>query len=226
MFKPTDQLLWLLTTVVEGFVAYLFFTQGLLRKFLFFNFYFLFCVVFSIVRYSTYSYFGIASGAYRDVYYFTDVLLSIFLFLSIWEVAVHLVGAEWSRTRFTLWSAGAVAATAWYSFSVVALSGTNARLFFFELSENILLGCCLAMALLWAWRLRHEPEDRIAARFVTVLSVYFLLFLLVHGTYQFHGIYRSNWRLAAFLYPTMSAWLPLGCGFALVSPDERRRKDH
>ncbi len=226
MFMPTDQLLWLLTTVVEGFVAYLFFTQGLLRKFLFFNFYFLLCVVFSIVRYSTYSYFGTASAAYYQAHYFSDILLSVLLFFSIWEVAVHLVGSECSRIRVTLWSAGALTATAWYSFSVAALSDTRGRPFFFELSQNIFFGCCLAMALLWTWRLRHEPDDRIAARFVTVLSVYFLLFLLVHGTYQLHGIYRSNWRLAAFLYPTMSAWLPLGCGFALVSPDERRRKNH
>ena len=225
MFTPTDQLLWLLTTVVEGFAAYLLFARGLSRKFLFFNVYFLFCVAFNIARYWTYSYFGIRSAAYYQVHYFSDILLSALLFVSIWEVGVHLVGSECSRVQVTSWSAGALAATAWYSFSVASLSGTSARLFFFELSENIFFGCCLAMALLWAWRLRHEPDDRIAARFATVLSVYFLLFLLVHGTYQLHGIYRSNWGLAAFLYPTMSAWLPLGCGFALVSGNELREKN-
>jgi hypothetical protein len=225
MLTPTDQLLWLLTTVVEGFVAYLLFAQGLFRKFPFFNIYFLFCVAFNIVRYSAHSYFGTASAAYYQVYYFSAILLSVLLFFSIWEVAVHVVGSECSRVRVTLWSVGALAATAWYSFSVAALSGNRGRPFFFELSENIFFGCCLAMALLWIWRLRHESEDSIAGRFVTVLGVYFFLFLLVKGAYQLHGIYRTNWRLSAFLYPIMGASLPFGCGFALVSGNERRKKN-
>ena len=136
MLTPTDQLLWLLTTVVEGFVAYLLFAQGLFRRFPFFNIYFLFCVAFNIVRYLAYSYFGTASAAYYQVYYFSAILLSVLLFFSIWEVAVHVVGSECSRVRVTLWSVGALAATAWYSFSVAALSGNPRAMWWWSRSRS------------------------------------------------------------------------------------------
>jgi len=95
-------------------------------------------------------------------------------------------------------------------------------LFAVELSQNIFFACCLAIVLLLAWRLRNDPEDQIAARFVNVLSVYFSVFFLIYGTRQF----TPNVSSLNSLSPMMDAWLPLGCGFALVSHEQPRRTRH
>jgi len=84
--------------------------------------------------------------------------------------------------------------------------------FAFELSQNILSACCLAVVLLWIWKLGNDPEDRIAARFVNVLSVYFSVFFLTHGARQL----APDLSGLDSLWPMIGASLPFGCGFALA----------
>ncbi len=220
MWPLADVTLWLLTTLVEIFVVYLFIIQGLFRKFLFLSFYFLLSVTISFGRYVLYD-FRFVSYVY--FYYLTDFLLTVFLFLSICELSVRLVGTKMPRERVMLWSTAALLATALFSFSVASssVSGLTTHLAV-ELSQTIYFACCLVIVLLWAWRLRNDPQDRIAARFVSVLSVYFSLFLLIHGARQL-APHASSFNS---LYPMIGAWLPLGCGFALVSYERPRRTEH
>ena len=78
--------------------------------------------------------------------------------------------------------------------------------------------CGFAAVLLRVWKLLKNPVDGIAARFVNVLAVYFLLFFLFHEAREIAssstaaGLNNLAWM--------MSAWLPLGCGFALVSQEQ------
>ena len=48
-----DLTLWMLTTLVEAFVVWLFLIRGLFRKFLFLNFYLLLSIMISIGRYAS-----------------------------------------------------------------------------------------------------------------------------------------------------------------------------
>jgi len=222
MFSLTDLTLWLLTTLVEIIVVYLFIVQGLFRKFLFLSFYFLLSVTISIGRYALYRY-DFGSVSYFYFCYFTDALLTVFLFLSICELSVRLVGTKMRRQKVVLWSTGALLAAAWLSFSVASSSVSRlTEHFAAELSHNILFASCLAIVLLWAWRLRNDPEDWIAARFVSVLSIYLGLFLLTYGVRQLAP------RTSALdnLYSMMGAWLPFGSGFALVSYQQPGRTKH
>ena len=217
MSSLADLSLWLLTTLVQAFVVYLFLIQGLFRKFLFLNCYLLLSVTISLGRYFVFSHFGLASSAYAYFYYFTDAALTLFLYLGICELGVRLVGTRLPRKKVVLWSAAALLATAWFSFSVALPWGSRTAMVF-ELSQNIFFTCCLGVALLWAWKLRNDSNDRIADRLVNVLSAYFLLFLLLYGARQLTPHVSS---LNA-LYPMFSAWLPLGCGFALVSHERHQ----
>ena len=223
MLPLPDLTLWLLTTLVEAFVVYLFLTQGLFRKFVFLNFYLLLSVTISISRYAVLSYFGLVSSEYAYFYYFTEPLLSLFLFLSLCELTVHFLGTETSRTRIMMWSTGGLFATGWFSCIVSPSAHLVLARFAMELSQSILYACCLGIVLLWVWRLRNDPEDWIAARLVSVLSVYFLLFILDYGARQLapHVSSFSN-SLPLMIAP----WLPVGCGFVLVSQEESQRTKH
>jgi hypothetical protein len=221
MMQLTDLTLWLLTTFAEAFVVYLFLIQGLFRKFVFLSFYLLISVTINISRYAVLTHFGLASSEYAYFYYFADVLLTLFLFLSVCELSVHLVGTKISRTRVMMWSVGALFATTWFSFTVVSPSAHLViTRFVVELSQDILFACCLGIVLLWVWRLRNDPEDWTAARLVSVLSVYFSLFILNYGARQ---LVPHVSGLTNSLSPMIAAWLPLGCGFVLVSHEESRR---
>ena len=79
--------------------------------------------------------------------------------------------------------------------------------------------CGFAVVLLWVRKLLKNPVDGIAARFVNVLAVYFLLFFLFHEAREIASSSAALNNLASM----MSAWLPLGCGFALVSGADIRR---
>jgi len=224
MLRSADLTLWLLTTLVEAFVVYLFLIQRVFRKFLFLYFYLLLSAMAGMSEYALLCHFGLDSSEYFYFYYFTDVPLTICLFVGICELSVHLVGTKIPRRKVVSWSAGALLATAWFSFSVAWSSGPRLIMHFIvELSQNIYIACCLTIVLLWAWQLRNDPEDRMAARFVSVLSVYFSLFILNYGANQ---IAPPELGLTNSLPPMMAAWLPLGCGFALVSHEEPRRTKH
>lgn len=223
MVSLPDLTLWMLTTLVEAFVMCLFLVRALFRKFLFLNFYLLLSVATSIGRYALLSHFGYASSEYAYFYYFSDAILTISLFLSICELTLRLVGTKMPRRRVALLTAGALLAAALFTFSVASSSDVRVTTrFVFELSQNMFFACGFAIALLWAWKLRNDPEDRIAARFVDVLSIYFSLFFLAYGARQLAPYASGPHALLAMI----GAWLPLGCGFALVSQDQPRRTKH
>jgi hypothetical protein len=73
-------------------------------------------------------------------------------------------------------------------------------------------------AILWIRKLRNDPQDRTAARFVNVLTVYFSLFLLGYCVRQ---LTPQGFSIMNSLGPMTGAWLPLGCGFALVPKNGR-----
>ena len=206
--------LWPLTTLAEAFVACLFLIRGLFRKFLFLNFYLLLSATINIGRYAVYYHFGYTSPEYLYFYYFSEAPLTITLFLCVCELSSRLVGDKMPPRRVALWSAGALLAIALFSLSDASSWGDRVRAHFvIELSKNICFACSLGIALLWVWKLRNDPEDRFAARFVNVLVVYFSLFVLIYGAHRLvpHASSLGN------LSPILGAWLPLGCGFALVS---------
>jgi len=210
----TDLTLWLLTTLVETYVVYLFLIRGLFRKFLFLNFYLLLSATINIGRYAVLYHFGYTSPEYLYFYYFSEAPLTITLFICVCELSSRLVGDKLPPRRVALWSAGALLAIALFSLSGASSWGYRVRArFVIELSQNIVFACSLGIVLLWVWKLRNDPEDRFAARFVNVLGVYFSLFVLIYGARQLvpHASSLGN------LYPMLGAWLPLGCGFAVVS---------
>src|SRR5690242_2516899 len=116
------------------------------------------------------------------------------------------------HTKNLLLSAGTLLAIAWFSLEVTSVARFRAH-FVFEFSQNIYVASCLGIAILWTRKWLNDPQDRTAARFVNVLTVYFSLFLLCHGVRQ---LAPHDPSIMKSLGPMTGAWLPLGCGFALV----------
>lgn len=206
-----DNILWLLTTTTQAFVVYLFAVQGLFRRFLFLNLYLSLSVATSLLRYLIYPGSSVISYiSYIDFYFITDILLIVTLLLSVYELTVHLAGTAMRRRMAS--GAATVILTVTLLLSLVASAPHPGPLFATSLSRVLYLLGGLAVAALCVWSLRHSPHDPLAARLVTVFTIYFSLFLLIYGAHQLHQ------QVLHALFPIIGASLPLGCGFAVLSP--------
>jgi|SRR5215469_1579439 len=203
---------WVLTTLVEAFVACVFVIQGLSRKFLFLNLYFVLCVIFSVGRYVVISYRGLTSLEYASFYYATDAVLTLALLMSIFQLGVQVMGNKW---KVKLWSACVILAAGCFCFA--ALSSVTGRRAIFQLSEYVFFLCGFAIVWIWVLQLVSYQVDRITARLVRVLCVYFLLYFATVAARELRP--RAEFTGMNVLLAMMGAWLPLGCGFALVSQE-------
>lgn len=210
----TDLTLWLLIALAEAVVVYLFLLHKLLRQLFFLNFYFVLTIANDIGRFAVLSKFGIDSSAYMYFYCFGEAVLVTSQFLSICELTIHLVGSRLPRKRIMLSSAGAFLAAVCFALWEATLVGFSvATRFYFELSQCVFFVSGVALLFLWVWRFRSDSGDRLAAQFVNVLSVYFLVFFLIGELLKLAPPSTDVGGIA----PILAAWLPLGCGFALVS---------
>jgi hypothetical protein len=219
MSPLADLSLWLFTALVDAFVVCLFVFRGLFRKFIFLNMWLLLLFTAIIVRYAVLFDFGISSQEYFYTYFYTDALITAFLFLSICELSSYLFGTGMPRRGLMLLRFGALIATAclssflWSFWSVREMNG-----FILDLSVNIYLASGLVIVLLWIWKLLNRPADRLAARFVNVLLVYFSLYFLMYAGVRV----APNVPSLDAVPPMAGAWLPLGCAFAILSNEQPR----
>lgn len=231
MWSLPDFILSLLTTSVEAFVVYLFVIRGFFRKFLFLNLYLLLLVAAEVGRYAILLRFGLASSVYSSFYFLSDGLLGILLFLSICQLSTRLVGDLIPRRTIAIFNLGLFAASACVSFQHAKLflpvaSSTGSldalAILAFQMSQDVSPVCGLSIGALWAWKLRNNPTDWISAQLVNTLTVYFLLLALGFAAFQMvpHNSGRS--MLSTNWFWMIEAWLPLGCGFALLSPEQRQ----
>jgi hypothetical protein len=210
---PAALTLWLLATIVDGFVVFLCVRQKVISKFFFFSCYFAAAMVVSIGRFWLLSRDGFSSTEYLHFYYYSETVLAILLALAIWQIGARLA-AGIGREKMLIGGAGISLLVIFFSFSSAAYSNsTLITRFTFELSQNTFFIAGMATLILWTWNLFNKSEDRIAAQFVNVLAVYFALIFVVYGLQQARPFYRGH---NDDLFSMVGAWLPLGCSFALV----------
>jgi len=214
MAPISDLIAWAITIVADIFVVHLFLVRWRFRRFLFLNFFFLFSVVIEVILCASFLRFGLASIWYSYFHFFSEALLTVLLFLSICELIMHLVKTSILCGKLMYRLPGAVVASVLLSVSVPAFWDSHTAIgFLSEFSQSMFYVCCSAIVLLWVWKLPNDFEDRIAAQFVNVLGVYFSLSLLIHGVDQLTP-HVADLNSLHFM---IGAWLPLGCGFAIVS---------
>jgi hypothetical protein len=222
MPSTADLVLWLMTTVVELFVVCLIIVQRQFQKFPFLNLYLMASIATNISRFVVFQNLGMASINYVHLYYFTDAMLTLFLFLSICELAVRLVGPEIRSWKIIVWCVSVLVVMAVLSFVQAPFPAMH---FSVQFSKNLFYACFFgAAALMCFWGLQNRPPNRIAGRLVTVLCVYFCLTFLISSAHQY--LQRPSDAETLYTMAAMaSAWLPLGCGFALASNHRPQTKN-
>jgi hypothetical protein len=212
----------LVTTFAAVFVVCLFVSRKLFCKFLLLNLYLLLSPISAAVRFVLLDRLGAASNCYRYSFFVGEMLMMTFLFLTICELSWRLFDGEIPFRKIIIWGSVTFGFAVLLSFrSLEFQHWENVTVFCWTLSQNLFYLCCFAIVLLWAWRLGHVPENRIAVQFLNVLMVYFLVTLFLYmpssTTVAFHSV--NN------LCVMLTAWLPLGCGFTLASYHQPQKAD-
>lgn len=220
MLGPIDYAIWFACMIAQVGVVACALSKHSFQRYLTLSFYMLAALVLSLGRVFVLFKFGYTSLTYFKFYYYSDAVLTIFLYLALMGLYAH-VFEELSATTHV--RAGAVlllAGTALVSFFM--LDSSRDRLitrFVVELSQNLYFVGVVLTYLLWGAMLKLRETRTRLIQLVLALGVYFSAFA---GSYAFRNLYPDlqMWRYVAH---GMQLWLPVAwCYTFLRIPEEAR----
>ncbi len=219
MISLSAYVAWILAIFLVGYVAFLMWKFGLGRNFPFLCAYLVltFCVGFA--RFLVLRLAGVSSEEYMDVYYFSDLLLSVAVYLVVFELYRKLFPAL-AGNMLLSFAAALFVLLSFFSCGVAGNSEVHLRgtIFAYELSSKLFFANIGLTFLLWALLQFRGQSQGLASRMVPVWGIYFVLF---SATYLLCLLYpclpRSKSELLSVVMEISLFWLPLGLGFLIVN---------
>ncbi len=170
--------------------------------------------IFVFVRY------GYTSPLYYYFYYFSDALLTIFLYFTLMGLYSHVFREMGVQRYLRVGAMLLLAATSWFSYQVV-MSSSHRMLtpFVVELSQNLYFVGVVLTYLLWGAIMKLRETRTRLIQLVLALGVYFSAFA---ASYALRNLYPQLviWRYVSHL---MSLWLPLAWGYTFLKVPEEAR---
>jgi hypothetical protein len=213
--------LWLLCTLLEVVVVVCAVAKGTFRRYLILNLYMAASVLISIGRYRILSHYGYRSSEYLYFYYYSDALLTIFLYFALTSLYAH-VFSDLSASRLVrLGAVLLLAGTALFSYGVVQQS--NAKLithFVLELSQNLYFVGLVLTYVLWAAIMKLRESRTQLVQLVLSLGVYFSLFA---ATYALTNLYPAKRAVFLSFVQLFGFVLPLAWAYAFWKLNDNDR---
>ena len=212
--------IWFLGTLLEVSVVVCSLLKGSFRKYLCLNLYMLFSFLISVGRYWSLSHFGLRSSEYKYFYFYSDALLTIFLYLALITLYLHVFDEMKVEKVVRLAAIVLLAGTALFSYAVVQQSQTKMLTgFFVELSQNLYFVGLVLTYVLWGAILKLRETRTQLIQLVLSLGVYFSAFAATYAL----GNMLPNVPLIRYIVPVFGCLLPLAWAYAFwrLSPDAR-----
>jgi len=166
--------------------------RGAFRKYAFLNIYMATSVLVSLVRFNILEQYGLRSSQYVYFYYYTDALLTIFLYFALASLFSSVFSEMHAEQYVKLGAVVLLSGTALFSYAVVNQS--QAKLlthFVVELSQNLYFVGLVLTYVLWGAVLKLRETRTRLIQLVLSLGVYFSLFA---ANYALRNLYPSmNW---------------------------------
>ena len=194
--------------------------RGSFLKYFFLNLYVILSLSADLLRQYVLRNWGLDSAEYHYVYYYTDCLLTIALFVAVISLASR-VFAELKLERYVrVIAVLLLLGTAGFSYAVVAQSterlGTS---FTTELSQNLYFVGLVLTYLLWAAVLKlHETRTRLV-QMVLSLGLYFSAYA---GSYALVNL-ASKYEVVQYLGPLLGCFLPISWSLTMLRHSEEAR---
>jgi hypothetical protein len=188
------------------------------RRYLCLNLYMLFSFVVSVVRYQVLSQCGLRSSEYLYCYYYSDAILTIFLYFALITLYLHVFDEMRVEKYVRLAAILLLAGTALFSYLVVQQSSQRmATSFVIELSQNLYFVGLVLTYVLWGAILKLRETRTQLIQLVLSLGVYFSAFA---ATFALENMFPNS---VAYIAPVFGCLLPLAWAYAFlrVSHDAR-----
>jgi hypothetical protein len=193
------------TALELGFVVCSLVRKSFLPYF-FLNFYFLLAVSSSVIRQFSLLTFGSHSDQYRYVYFYTDALLTLALYVALISLYARVFGELQFGKYLRLTAVLLLLGTAVFTYAVVAQSterlSTN---FAYELSQNLYFVGLVLTYILWGAVLKLRETRTRLVQFVLSLGLYFSAYAASYALVNL----ASNYSIVYFIAPAFGCVLPL-----------------
>ncbi len=220
MLGPVDYFLWFTSAFLEARVVVCALRARSLTNYLTVNLYMAAAFLFTSGRFIVFMRYGYTSPQYTRFYWFSDALLTIFLYFALMGLYSH-VFQEMGVHRYLRFAAFLLlAGTAWFSYQVVVSSSHKLLTrFVVELSQNLYFVGVVLTYLLWGAILKLRETRTRLIQLVLALGVYFSAFA---ANYALRNLYpeRQIWH---YVPPVLALWLPLAWAYTFRKiPEEAR----
>jgi hypothetical protein len=212
--------IWFLGSLLEVCVVVSALAKHSFRRYLFLNIYMLFSFLISLGRYYVLSHFGLRSSEYKYFYFYSDAVLTIFLYLALITLYLHVFDEMRVEKYVRLAAVLLLVGTALFSYAVVEQSSNKMLTgFFFELSQNLYFVGLVLTYVLWGAILKLRETRTQLIQLVLSLGIYFSAFA---ATFALGNMF-PNLQFFTYVVPVFGCLLPLAWAYAFwrLAPDAR-----
>ena len=203
--------LWVLGALLEVAVVVCALKRHSFHRYLCLNLYMVFSFVVSVVRYEVFRQFGLQSREYLYCYYYSDAVLTIFLYLALITLYLHVFDEMKVEKYVRLAAIMLLAGTALFSYAVVQQSSQRMfTSFVYELSQNLYFVGLVLTYVLWGAILKLRETRAQLIQLVLSLGVYFSAFA---ATFALGNMF-PNLQSVTYIAPLFGCLLPLAWAYA------------
>jgi hypothetical protein len=217
---PVDYALWLGGVLLDAAGVVCAIRSRSLFRYFTLNLYLSAALVLSAGRYLVFIRYGFTSPQYYYFYYFSDALLTIFLYFVLMGLYSHVFHEMGVQRYLRVGAMLLLAATSWFSYQVVTSSSHRMLTrFVVELSQNLYFVGVVLTYLLWGAIMKLRETRTRLIQLVLALGVYFSAFA---ASYALRNLYPqlAIWRYVSHL---MALWLPLAWSYTFLKVPEEAR---
>jgi len=221
VLSSVDYALWFGSAILQAGAVVCAIRARSLFRFFPLNLYMAVAFLLTLLRYFVFWSYGILSPQYIYFYYYSDALLTVFLFFALIglysQVLSELRASHYVRISAIL----LLGLTALFSYSIAA--GSKDRLitkFVVELGQNMNFVGVVLTYLLWGLVMKLRETRTQLIQLILALGVYFSAFA---ANYALRNLYPSLSMVWQYVPPLMALWLPLAWAYTfLKTPDDAR----
>ncbi len=209
---PLVNLIWFIGIFLEAAVVVCAIKKGAFRRYLVLNLYMAGLVFVELGRYKIVSEYGLASIQYRYFYFYSDTILTIFLYFALTTLYAHVFSEMKAERYVKMGALLLLVGTAAFTGAVVLQSSTKlVTRFVIDLSQNLYFVGLVLTYVLWGAILKLRETRTRLIQLVLSLGVYFSLFA---ANYAIRNLYPPLSSVFVPLIQVFGLFLPLAWAYA------------
>jgi hypothetical protein len=218
---PIDYVVWFLGFVLEVFVVVYSISRRQFFRYLTLNLYMLAAAMATVGGYYFVGHYGLTSMAYVYFYYYSDALLTILLYFSVFGLYQHVFAEMHASKMIRAASLMLLLGTACVSFMIVRQSQNHlTSRFVVQLSQNLYFVGLVLIYILWGAVMKLRETRTRVIQLVLALGIYFSAY---SATYALRNLFPDLALARTILPPLVGAWLPLAWACTLWRVPEEER---